>query len=177
MIAADILQVRQGKNYLITDFTRTEGLRDDPTVMSILSRVSREIGFDFVRDHEQAGDRYHILPNVPFEEWANPYFEAGTPGRIAAQYCELLHQCYPIPRDDALRGGQIAQVVQYIRTEGKSGVEQLSLAVAGLGASFPDNAAVQKLAPALIKELARYKESGREDAPRQKAEQKKTRER
>jgi len=82
MSAADILHVRQGKNYLVTDFTRTERLRDDPTVMSILSRVSREIGFDFVRVYEQVGDRYHLLPNVPFAEWDNPYF----PPLHAGQY-------------------------------------------------------------------------------------------
>ena len=30
MSAADILHVRQGENYLVTDFTRSERLRDDP---------------------------------------------------------------------------------------------------------------------------------------------------
>ena len=52
MSAADILQVRQGKNCLVTDFTRTERFQDDPTVMEILSRASQEIGFDFVRVYE-----------------------------------------------------------------------------------------------------------------------------
>lgn len=168
MSAADILHVRQGKNYLVTDFTRTERLRDDPTVMSILSRVSREIGFDFVRDYEQVGDRYHLLPNVPYAEWDNPYFPTATPGSIAARYYELLHQCYPIPRDDKLRAAQVAEITQYLLKEGKHGANQMSLAVAGFGAEAPDNAAVQKLASALIVELAQYDSPGRECAPQEK---------
>ncbi|WP_325200521.1 hypothetical protein [Oscillibacter sp.] len=42
--AADILHVRQGKNYLVTDFTQMDRLREDPAVSEILSRVSRENG-------------------------------------------------------------------------------------------------------------------------------------
>ena len=85
MSAADILHVRQGKNYLVTDFTRSERLRDDPVVVDILARVSREIGFDRVRVWEQADGGRQLLSIVPFAEWDNPYFAAGTPGRIAAQ--------------------------------------------------------------------------------------------
>ena len=85
MSAADILHVRQGKNYLVTDFVRMKRLRDDPAVMDILARVSREIGFDRVRVWEQADGGRQLLSIVPFAEWDNPYFAAGTPGRIAAQ--------------------------------------------------------------------------------------------
>ena len=87
MSAADILHVRQGENYLVTDFTRTEGLRDDSAVMDILARISREIGFDRVRVWEQADGGRQALSIVPFAEWDNPYFSANTPGRIAALYC------------------------------------------------------------------------------------------
>ena len=160
MSAVDILHVRQGENYLVTDFTRSERLRDDPMVMDILSRVSREIGFDRVRVWEQADGGRQLLSVVPFAEWENPYFPAATPGRIAAQYCTLLHECYPLPTDDEAHGGQIAEIVKYLQKKGRRGADQMALAVAGFGATFSDNAAVQKQAEALMKELAQY------DAPR-----------
>ena len=85
MSAADILHVRQGENYLVTDFVQMERLRDNPVVVDILARVSREIGFDRVRVWEQADGGRQMLSIVPFAEWDNPYFAAGTPGRIATQ--------------------------------------------------------------------------------------------
>ena len=85
MSAADILHVRQGENYLVTDFVRMERLRDDPAAMDILARVSHEIGFDRVRVWEQADGGRQLLSIISFAEWDNPYFAAGTPGRIAAQ--------------------------------------------------------------------------------------------
>ena len=44
------------------------------------------------------GDR-QLLSAIPFAEWENPHFASSTPGRIAAQYCALLHECYPLPTD------------------------------------------------------------------------------
>lgn len=85
MSAADILHVRQGENCLVTDFVWMERLRDDPAVMDILSRISRKIGFDWVRVWEQADGGRQALSIVPFTEWDNPYFDAGTPSRIATQ--------------------------------------------------------------------------------------------
>lgn len=177
MSAADILHVRQGENYLVTDFVQMERLREDPAVAEILSQVSREIGFDLVRVHEQTDGRSSTLTIVPFEEWDNPYFPAATPGRFAAQYYEFQHLCYPLQKDDTLRPGWIKQVVQYIQSEGERGVEQLTMAVAGLATGLPDNEAVQKLASALMNELGEYKEPGRDTAPKQKAHHKKSRER
>ena len=63
--AADILHVRQGENYLVTDFIRTERLRDDSAVMDILARISREIGFDRVRVWEQATVAVRRCPSSP----------------------------------------------------------------------------------------------------------------
>ncbi len=177
MSSTDILQVRKGKNYLVTDFVRMVRVRDDPAAMDALARVSREIGFDFVRVYEQTGDRVQFLPNVPFGEWDNPYFPSATPGRIAAQYYELTHRCYPLPRDPGLRAGQIAGIVQFIQKEGKQGINQMALSVAGFGASFPDNPAVQEVASALIKELAQYDAPERDDIPQRKAGRKKSQER
>ncbi len=94
--SADILHVRQGKNHLVTDFTRSERLREDPAVSEILCRASQEIGFDLVQPPG--------CPPVPFEEWDNPYFPAATAGSIAAGYYNLLHAILswmknsPVPR-------------------------------------------------------------------------------
>ena len=160
MSAADILHVRQGENYLVTDFTRSERLRDDPAVMEILARVSREMGFDRVRVWEQGDGGRQILSTIPFAEWDNPWFPSNTPGRFAAQYYDFMHQCYPLQKDDGLRHAWVEQTVQYIQFEGKRGTEQLAKAVAGLAAGLPENTAVQEAASALIGELELY--DGRE---------------
>nr|WP_290461149.1 hypothetical protein [Acutalibacter muris] len=177
MSAADILHVRQGKNYLVSDFVRMERLRDDPEVMGILARVSREIGFDLVRVREQLGDGRQLLSTVSFAEWDNPCFPSATPGRFASRYYDFMHQCYPLQKDDGRRHAWIEQTVQYIQFEGKRGTEMLAQAVAGLAAGLPDNADVQKAAAALIKELDQYHEPGQEAVPKQKAGHKKSRER
>ena len=177
MSAADILHVRQGQNYLVTDFTRMERLRDDPAVSDILCRLSQEIGFDLVRVHEQTSDRSWSMTVVPFAEWDNPYFPAATPGRFAAQYYEYQHLCYPLQKDGTLRSGWIKQVVQYIQSEGIRGIEHLTMAVAGLAAGLPDNTAVQEMASGLIRELNQYGKSERDTAPKQKAQRRKSQER
>ncbi len=177
MSAADILHVRQGENYLVTDFTRSERLRDDPMVMDILSRVSCEIGFDRVWVWEQTNGGRQVLSITPFAEWENPWFPTATPGRIAAQYCTLLHECYPLPMDDEAHGGQIAEIVKYLQKEGKRGADQMALAVAGFGATFSDNAAVQKQAEALMKELAQYDAPGLAEVRQRKPTHRKSQER
>lgn len=53
----------------------------------------------------------------------------------------------------------------------------MALSVAGFGASFPDNPAVQEVASALIKELAQYDAPERDDIPQRKAGRKKSQER
>ncbi len=177
MSAADILHVRQGENYLVTDFIRSERLREDPVVMDVLSRISREIGFDRVRVWEQVNGGRQLLSIVPFAEWENPYFPASTPGRIAAQYCALLHECYPLPSEDAAHDGQIAEIVRYIQKQGKRGVGQMAQAVAGFGITFSDNATVQKLVSSLMAELAQYNESGMDEARQQKSKRRQPQER
>ena len=118
-----------------------------------------------------------VSGKVPVAEWDNPYFSAATPGSIAAKYYDFLHECYPLSRDNELRAGQIEQIVQYLRKEGKGGADQLALAVAGMGASFPDNAAVQELARSLAEELTQYNGPGQANAQRQKLKHKKSQER
>ena len=175
--AADILHVRHGKNYFVNDFIHMERLCEDPAVAEILSRVYREIGFDVVSVHERTGDRARITAIVPFSIWNNPYFPAATPGNIAAQYYSFLHECYPLPRDEDIRAAQIDEVIQFLWREGKTGADQLSLAIAGLAATLPDNPTVQNLASVLRAELAQYNEPGRADVRRQKPQRKKSQER
>ena len=177
MSASDILHVRQGENYLVTDFTRTERLRDDPAVRAILARTAREIGFDRVRVWEQADGGRQTLSIVPFAEWDNPYFAANTPGRIAALYYELLHRCDPLPEDREPHKGQIAEIIQFIQQGGKYSVSQLSLAVSTLQAGHPDNTVVQELASTLKKELSDYNAPEQDTVQHQKLKHKKSPER
>ena len=177
MSAADILHVRQGKNYLVADFTRSERLREDPAVMDILARASREIGFDLVRVHEQTDEKTWTSTVVSFAEWDNPYFPAATPGSIAARYHDLLRQCYPFSGDNTLRKAQVEEVAHYILEDGGPGAIQLSLVIDGVAASCPNNADVQKLATELVRDLVQYSASKREPAPKQKAKHEKPRER
>ena len=178
MSAADILHVRQGQNYLVTDFVRMERVRDDPQVMDALARTAREIGFDLVRVHEQTGEKTWTSTVVSFAEWDNPCFPAAAPGSIAARYHDLLRQCYPFPKDDAaLRKALVGEVARYILDDGGSGAIQLSLAIEGIAASCPNNADVQKLAAELVRDLLRYSALAREPAPKRRAQHKKPQER
>lgn len=94
--SSDILHVRAGQNYLVTDFSCMEALKNDPAVMGMLSDVSREIGFDRVRGFERNDDgSYRAVPDQPFSDWNNPYFEADTPGSIAAGVYELMNDHSP----------------------------------------------------------------------------------
>lgn len=145
--------------------------------MDVLSRISREIGFDRVRVWEQVDGGRQLLSIVPFAEWENPCFPASTPGRIAAQYGVLLHECYPLPSEDAAHDGQIAEIVRYIQKQGKRGADQMAQAVAGFGITFSDNATVQKLVSSLMAELAQYNESGMDEARQQKSKRRQPQER
>lgn len=156
MSAADILHVRQGENCLVTDFTQSERLREDPAVSETLCRVSREIGFDLVQPPG--------CPPVPFDEWDNPYFPAATAGSIAAGYYEFLLRCHPMPKSDQFRGKQVESIVQLLQRDRKTGANQLLLMTAGLAEQYESVEAVQEQAEALVKELAQFR--GHEKAPR-----------
>lgn len=177
MSAADILHVRQGQNYLVTDFVRMERLRDDPQVMDILARASREIGFDLVRVHEQNDEKTWTSTVVSFAEWDNPWFPAAAPGSIAARYHDFMRQCCPFSEDDTLRKAQVEEVASYILKEGGVSAIQLSLVIDGVAASCPNNADAQTLATELVRDLVQYSASAREPAPKQKVQHKKSQER
>ena len=152
--AADILQVRQGRNYLVTDFTCMDRLRADPAVREILGRVSREIGFDLVQPPG--------CPPIPFEEWDNPYFPAVTAGSIAARIYDLGRQCIPEDfADETSREGTVAVFARMLQKGGTGGAREIALAVSGI--AMDGNEAVQAEANAIIQDIAAY--GLKEEAP------------
>ena len=154
MSAADILHVRQGNNYLVTDFTCMDRLRADPAVREILGRVSREIGFDLVQPPG--------CPPIPFEEWDNPYFPAVTAGSIAARIYDLGRQCIPEDfADETSREGTVAAFARMLQKGGTGGAREIALAVSGI--AMDGNEAVQAEANAIIQDIAAY--GLKEEAP------------
>ena len=145
--AADILQVRQGRNCLVTDFTCMDRLRADPAVPEILGRVSREIGFDLVQPPS--------CPPIPFEEWDNPYFPAVTAGSIAARIYDLGRQCIPEDfADETSRAGRVAVFARMLQKGGTGGAREIALAVSGI--AMDGDEAVQAEANVIIQDIAAY---------------------
>ena len=67
--AADLLHVRQGKNYLVDDYTRMASLNQSPEVMGILKQMWKDLGFDRVRVYERGA----MEPkDVTFSRWKHP---------------------------------------------------------------------------------------------------------
>lgn len=155
--SSDILHVRAGKNYLVTDFSCMEALKNDPAVMGMLSDVAREIGFDRVRGFERNDNgSYRAVPDQPFSDWNNPYFEADTPGSIAAGVYELMNDHstdYAAAHPD--RGQSVAELTEQL----KSG--QSSLVADTLFSVRRDEQAPAELhqrADALMERINRYDE-------------------
>ena len=145
--AADLLQVRQGRNCLVTDFTCMERLRADPAVREILGRVSREIGFDLVQPPSS--------PPIPFEEWDNPYFPAVTAGSIAARIYDLGRQCIPEDfADETSREGTVAVFARMLQKGGTGAAREIALAVSGI--AMDGDEAVQAEANSIIQDIAAY---------------------
>ena len=145
--AADILQVRQGRNCLVTDFTCMDRLRADPAVPEILGRVSREIGFDLVQPPG--------CPPILFEEWDNPYFPTVTAGSIAARIYDLGRQCIPEDfADETSRAGRVAVFARMLQKGGTGGAREIALAVSGI--AMDGDEAVQAEANAIIQDIAAY---------------------
>ena len=67
--AADLLHVRQGKNYLVDDYTRMPSLNQSPEVIGILRQMRKDLGFDRVRAYESGA----MEPkDVTFSRWKHP---------------------------------------------------------------------------------------------------------
>ena len=162
--AADILHVRQGQNYLVTDFTCMDRLRADPAVSEILGQVSREIGFDLVQPPGCAP--------VPFEAWDNPYFPAATAGSIAARIYDLGRQC--IPEDfagETSREGTVAVFARMLQKGGTGSAREIALAVSGI--AMDGDEAVRAEADSIIQDIAAYglKEKAPEKARRKSSQE------
>ena len=71
--AADLLQVRQGKNYLVDDYTRMDALNQGPEVMDILKQMRKDLGFDRVRVYERDAYGGSTGPkDMAFSRWKHP---------------------------------------------------------------------------------------------------------
>ena len=71
--AADLLQVRQGKNYLVDDYTRMASVNQSPEVMGILKQMRKDLGFDRVRVYEQDAYGGFTGPkDMAFARWKHP---------------------------------------------------------------------------------------------------------
>ena len=67
--AADLLHVRQGKNYLVDDYTRMPSLNQSPEVIGILRQMRKDLGFDRVRAYEPGA----MEPkDMNFSRWKHP---------------------------------------------------------------------------------------------------------
>ena len=71
--AADLLHVRQGKNYLVDDYTRMASLNQSPEVMGILKQMRKDLGFDRVRAYERDAYGGFTGPkDMAFSRWKHP---------------------------------------------------------------------------------------------------------
>ena len=71
--AADLLQVRQGKNYLVDDYTRMASVNQSPEVMGILKQMRKDLGFDRVRSYERDAYGGFCGPkDMAFARWKHP---------------------------------------------------------------------------------------------------------
>lgn len=71
--AADLIQVRQGKNYLVDDYTRMEKVNQSPEAIDILRQMRKDLGFDRVRVYEwDAYGGYSGPKDMAFRRWKHP---------------------------------------------------------------------------------------------------------
>lgn len=164
LCAADILQVRQNRNFLTDDFTRIERMRTNPAVSDILCRISKEIGIDRVRVETSR----QTMQDVPFAEWDNPYFPAATPGSIAAGIYELALRCGSVKLGNAdERSGHIAKLVRLIQS-GTQGVNYVRMMAIVLAADAGTPKAVHESVDKLMEQFDEYQKSFQEKSRRRK---------
>ena len=65
--------MRQGKNYLVDDYTRMASLNQSPEVMGILKQMRKDLGFDRVRAYERDAYGGFTGPkDMAFSRWKHP---------------------------------------------------------------------------------------------------------
>ena len=81
--AADLLQVRNGQNYVVDDFTRMTAVNTSKEAMDILHRMKEDFGFDRIRRYEKDAEGIYLPPvDMAFSDWENPYFTQIIPSEI-----------------------------------------------------------------------------------------------
>lgn len=84
--AADILQVRGGKNALMDDFTRDHRIYEDAAALQIISQAGEEIGFDCVKAYAQDEHGGYVASEIiPFQEWNSSFLVDVAPPSYFAQ--------------------------------------------------------------------------------------------
>lgn len=79
--AADILNVRDNKNVLVEDFTRSSSIYESKEALAIIRQAAKEIGFEMVNHYPQKSDGKFGEPVLmPFETWAADHFQYNLTG-------------------------------------------------------------------------------------------------
>ena len=96
--AADLLQVRQGKNYLVDDYTRMDALNQSPEIMDILKQMRKDLGFDRVRVYEwDAYGGFTSPKNMAFSRWKHP-LKPSLRKSVLKELKEIDSQSTPAPK-------------------------------------------------------------------------------
>ena len=96
--AADLLQVRQGKNYLVDDYTRMDALNQSPEVMGILKQMRKDLGFDWVRVYERDAYGGFTGPkDMAFSRWKHP-LKPSLRKSVLKELKETDSQSTPVPK-------------------------------------------------------------------------------
>ena len=96
--AADLLQVRQGKNYLLDDYTRMDSVNQSPEAMDILRKMRKDLGFDRVRVYERDAYGGSTGPkDMAFSRWKHP-LKPSLKKSVLKELKETDSQSTPAPK-------------------------------------------------------------------------------
>ena len=85
--AADILHVRDNKNVLVEDFTRSSSIYESKEALAIISQAAKEIGFEMVNHYPQKSDgKYGEPVLMPFETWAADHSQYNLTGGTTMEH-------------------------------------------------------------------------------------------
>ena len=95
---ADLLQVRQGKNYLVDDYTRMDAVNQSPEAMEILKQMRKDLGFDRVRVYERDAYGGFTGPkDMAFSRWKHP-LKPSLRKSVLKELKEIDSQSTPAPK-------------------------------------------------------------------------------
>ena len=85
--AADIFHVRDNKNVLVEDFTRSSSIYESKEALAIISQAAKEIGFEMVNHYPQKSDGKFGEPVLmPFETWAADHSQYNLTGGTTMEH-------------------------------------------------------------------------------------------